>query len=350
MVPVAGATAGATPTDELVSIVSCALETRGVLAKIRAELRANVFTAIHEQQGVDGRGDGRGDGKRTDAEVSPALARLQRSLVGRLALQLVHELLISANLDYTASVFAPEAAVKGESPPDRQLLCDQLQLPHVGSEGGSREPLLVSLLRLHLDGANAPARAAAAAGAPPNPAGPWPSPGAAPLWMRRSHAPSKAPSKALEPLVPLKPLRVPRSSAAASAVPVDARNEEAEEAERRLDALESKLASLAGLGTADELLADEIKEEIEEEIEEESVALGEDETQLEVPFGESRLGASDPARPHPYPTPYPTPDPPLGGSDPYGVRFEKSGDESTSPTRLGLAMKGFDHTEDVRRP
>ena len=150
--------------------------------------------------------------------------------------------------------------------------------------------------------------------------------------------------------MPLKPLRVPRSSAAASAVPVDARNEEAEEAERRLDALESKLASLAGLGTADELLADEIKEEIEEEIEEESVALGEDETQLEVPFGESRLGASDPALPPPEPPPPPPPPPPLGGSDPYGVRFEKSGDESTSPTRLGLAMKGFDHTEDVRRP
>ena len=38
--------------DELTSIVTSTLEARGVLNKIRAELRANVFSAIQEQQGA----------------------------------------------------------------------------------------------------------------------------------------------------------------------------------------------------------------------------------------------------------------------------------------------------------
>ena len=37
-------------TGDLSTIVTAALEARGVLGKIRAELRANVFSAIHEQQ------------------------------------------------------------------------------------------------------------------------------------------------------------------------------------------------------------------------------------------------------------------------------------------------------------
>ena len=36
--------------EPLVSIVTSTLEERGVLSKIRAQLRANVFSAIHEQQ------------------------------------------------------------------------------------------------------------------------------------------------------------------------------------------------------------------------------------------------------------------------------------------------------------
>ena len=35
----------------LTSLLTSALEARGVLGKIRAELRANVFTAIHDQAG-----------------------------------------------------------------------------------------------------------------------------------------------------------------------------------------------------------------------------------------------------------------------------------------------------------
>ena len=40
--------------SNLTSIVTSALEARGVLGKIRAELRASVFSAIHEQQQQQG--------------------------------------------------------------------------------------------------------------------------------------------------------------------------------------------------------------------------------------------------------------------------------------------------------
>ena len=59
--------------DELTSIVTSTLEARGVLSKIRAELRANVFAAIQEQQGP------------TDSAPNPALAAMQKTSHGQLA-------------------------------------------------------------------------------------------------------------------------------------------------------------------------------------------------------------------------------------------------------------------------
>ena len=84
--------------ESLTSIVSAALESRGVLARIRAELRANVFAAIHEEEPVDQRGP--------EAE---ALARLRSEPAGELALHLVRDLLSTCGLAYTTSVLLPEA-------------------------------------------------------------------------------------------------------------------------------------------------------------------------------------------------------------------------------------------------
>eukprot|EP00966_Prymnesium_polylepis_P295718 6829599-Prymnesium_polylepis.1 len=71
-------------TDEmlspLVGIVTSTLEQRGVLSKIRAQLRANVFSAIHEQQAPQ-------------EPSCAALRRLQEERAGTLATQLVHDLL-----------------------------------------------------------------------------------------------------------------------------------------------------------------------------------------------------------------------------------------------------------------
>ena len=72
--------------SNLTSIVTSALEARGVLGKIRAELRANVFSAIHEQQQLEGK---------TDAP-SANLRTIHEEGAGRVAAQLVLELLRSA--------------------------------------------------------------------------------------------------------------------------------------------------------------------------------------------------------------------------------------------------------------
>ena len=62
--------------EDLTAIVKSTLETRGALGKIRAELRANVFCAIHEQNMVS-------------APRSDALTSLQDGC-GALALQVRH--------------------------------------------------------------------------------------------------------------------------------------------------------------------------------------------------------------------------------------------------------------------
>lgn len=63
--------------QNLTSILTTALEARGVLGKIRAELRASVFSAIHEQTG----------GSSATGSSSPALAVLHQDSAGRLAAQ-----------------------------------------------------------------------------------------------------------------------------------------------------------------------------------------------------------------------------------------------------------------------
>ena len=98
--------------SNLTSIVTSALEARGVLGKIRAELRANVFSAIHEQQQLEGK---------TDAP-SANLRTIHEEGAGRVAAQLVLELLQSCNLDYSLSVLVPEADLK-EQKADRITLC-----------------------------------------------------------------------------------------------------------------------------------------------------------------------------------------------------------------------------------
>ena len=62
-------------SDSLTTILTSALESRGVLGKIRAELRASVFSAIHEQTGGGA------------SSKSAALTALHEDGAGRLAAQ-----------------------------------------------------------------------------------------------------------------------------------------------------------------------------------------------------------------------------------------------------------------------
>uniref|UniRef100_A0A0D9XN28 Uncharacterized protein n=1 Tax=Leersia perrieri TaxID=77586 RepID=A0A0D9XN28_9ORYZ len=91
---------------ELKTLVTRTLEKKGVLAKIRAELRASVFEAIEEEDRVVENDDG----------ANPALLgscndrakQLHASPSGRLLTALVSEYLEWAQLSHTMKVYLPE--------------------------------------------------------------------------------------------------------------------------------------------------------------------------------------------------------------------------------------------------
>ena len=127
----------ADPESSLTSLLTTTLEERGILGKVRAELRANVFLAIHEQHGLAG-----------PKGPPAALTSLQADSAGRLATHLVLELMQACGLDYSLSVFGPEANVKG-------MLAERGQLAEaLGLKGGVKadEPLLVQFVRAALPG------------------------------------------------------------------------------------------------------------------------------------------------------------------------------------------------------
>ena len=230
--------------DELTSIVTSTLEARGVLNKIRAELRANVFSAIQEQQGAP------------DSAPNPALETLQRTGHGQVAAKLMHELLLSCSLDYSLAVLLPEAGLTDLELPDRQALAGSL-----GLDAAGEEPLLAQLVRMHLKSGGAPQPAAvsaatASASSPANASSP------------NSKSPARERVGANSTLRDLPSLSKPGGGALGGGMLGDLPSlggrgaaaggggspgggspggEQQDEEERRLDAIESKLAGLAGI-------------------------------------------------------------------------------------------------------
>jgi len=119
--------------SDVTSIVTTTLEARGVLGKIRAELRASVFSAIHEQQ--------------QKASTALPVLLLHQDDAGRAAAQLVLDLLQHCQLDYSHSVLIPEADLKETGLSERRTLAGALNL-----DVDAAEPLLVQLVRAALTG------------------------------------------------------------------------------------------------------------------------------------------------------------------------------------------------------
>lgn len=105
---------------ELRDLLLEALEKRGVINRVKAELRASVYLALEE------------------AVPSAPRAALLGGEQGRLAASLVHDFLSACGLRFTLSVLEPEAA---EEPLSRQELCARLCL-----EAQRPGPLLLQLL------------------------------------------------------------------------------------------------------------------------------------------------------------------------------------------------------------
>ena len=96
------------PCPALSSPALPALEAKGVLGKIRAELRAAIFTAIDEQE--------RSAGVHLANEE---VQRMTQTPEGRLVTNLVREFLAFYDLDCTLSVFLPECDLDDYEFPDR---------------------------------------------------------------------------------------------------------------------------------------------------------------------------------------------------------------------------------------
>ncbi|XP_011310050.1 FGFR1 oncogene partner-like [Fopius arisanus] len=122
---------------ELRDLVVQTLENNGVLAKVRAELRASVFLALEEQESV--------------ANPEPLLNKTVKQYLsnseGKLLFSLVREFLEYFALDYTISVYDPETYVGKEyNYIGRNKLCEKLGI-------STTEPLLGELLKNSINGA-----------------------------------------------------------------------------------------------------------------------------------------------------------------------------------------------------
>mmetsp|Transcript_74943 Transcript_74943/g.181160 ORF Transcript_74943/g.181160 Transcript_74943/m.181160 type:complete len:366 (-) Transcript_74943:135-1232(-) len=349
--------------DELTSIVTSTLEARGVLNKIRAELRANVFSAIQEQQGAP------------DSAPNPALETLQRTGHGQVAAKLMHELLLSCSLDYSLAVLLPEAGLTDLELPDRQALAGSL-----GLDAAGEEPLLAQLVRMHLKSGGAPQPAAvsaatASASSPANASSP------------NSKSPARERVGANSTLRDLPSLSKPGGGALGGGMLGDLPSlggrgaaaggggspgggspggEQQDEEERRLDAIESKLAGLAGIPSSCSPLAAAAPSRLASgpkpplapvstgsaaaaDFEDEIDDISEIEDDFEDDVDDSN---SDAAQSFGSANP---PAPLMAGgvgslNSSLGRGFDRSMDESMSPTRLQHELQGFDHMESVEPP
>jgi len=115
---------------ELRDLVAQCLETNGVLNKIRAELRANVFMALEEQDSLK-------NSKVGNQKLKAFLSTKEGAIVG----SLVREFLSCFNLDFTIAVFDPECC-HDEQFTRRDELVNALNL----TPSSKDSPLLLELL------------------------------------------------------------------------------------------------------------------------------------------------------------------------------------------------------------
>ncbi|OAD56131.1 FGFR1 oncogene partner [Eufriesea mexicana] len=116
---------------ELRDLVVQTLENNGVLAKVRAELRASVFLALEEQESV----------MNPEPLLNKTVKQYLSNSEGKLLFSLVREFLEYFGLDYTISVYDPETYFGKEyNYVGRNKLCEELGIE-------SNEPLLGEILK-----------------------------------------------------------------------------------------------------------------------------------------------------------------------------------------------------------
>ncbi|XP_051153533.1 uncharacterized protein LOC127276886 [Leptopilina boulardi] len=122
---------------ELRDLVVQTLENNGVLAKVRAELRASVFLALEEQESV----------MIPEPLLNKTVKQYLQSSEGKLLFSLVREFLEYFGLDYSISVYDPETYFGKEyNYVGRKKLSEELGI-------SSTEPLLGEILKNNINGA-----------------------------------------------------------------------------------------------------------------------------------------------------------------------------------------------------
>ncbi|CAK9814812.1 Centrosomal protein 43 [Anthophora quadrimaculata] len=122
---------------ELRDLVVQTLENNGVLAKVRAELRASVFLALEEQESV----------MNPQPLLNKTVKQYLANSEGKLLFSLVREFLEYFGLDYTISVYDPETYFGKEyNYSGRNKLCEELGIE-------SNEPLLGEILKSSMNSA-----------------------------------------------------------------------------------------------------------------------------------------------------------------------------------------------------
>jgi len=121
---------------ELRDLVATTLENTGILGKIKAQLRANVYIALEEGDNV----------KNKSKLVNNSLISFLSTTNGRLIASLVREFLEFFNLDFTLAVFDPETNIgKDFKYRERSKLIDALGLTELTD---TKSPLLSEIMRL----------------------------------------------------------------------------------------------------------------------------------------------------------------------------------------------------------
>lgn len=121
---------------ELRDLVATTLENSGILGKIKAQLRANVYIALEEGENV----------KNKSKLVNQNLIDFLSTTNGRLVASLVREFLEFFDLDFTLAVFDPETNIgKDFKYRERSKLIDALGLTELTDQ---KSPLLSEIMRL----------------------------------------------------------------------------------------------------------------------------------------------------------------------------------------------------------
>lgn len=121
---------------ELRDLVATTLDNCGILGKIKAQLRANVYIALEQGDNV----------KNKSTLVNNKLTDFLSTTNGRLVASLVREFLVFFDLDFTLAVFDPETNIDNHLKyRGREKLTDALGLTELTD---TKSPLLSEILRL----------------------------------------------------------------------------------------------------------------------------------------------------------------------------------------------------------